>query len=90
MCNLYNVTTNQQAIIDFSRALRDLSGNLDLSLDIYPDYPAPIVRNAPDGVRELARVRWGCRVPAMRFFRQLKSARPHWRPRENRSSSYPY
>jgi len=22
-------------------------------LDIYPNYPAPVVRNAPDGTREL-------------------------------------
>ena len=58
MCNLYNVTTNQQAIIDFVRALRDLTGNLEESLDIYPDYLAPIVRNTQEG-RELARVRWG-------------------------------
>ena len=58
MCNLYNVTTNQQAIIDFVRALRDLTGNLEETLDIYPDYLAPIVRNTPEG-RELARVRWG-------------------------------
>lgn len=64
MCNLYNLTTNQQAIIDFVRALRDLTGNLEDSLDIYPDYLAPIVRNTPDG-RELARVRWG--MPSSQF-----------------------
>ena len=58
MCNLYNLTTNQQAIIQFSRAMRDLTGNLEESLDMYPDYLAPIVRNTQDG-RELARVRWG-------------------------------
>lgn len=58
MCNLYNLTTNQQAIIDFVRALRDLTGNLEETLDIYPDYLAPLVRSTP-GCRELARVRWG-------------------------------
>jgi putative SOS response-associated peptidase YedK len=59
MCNLYNITTNQRAIIEFSKALRDLTGNLEPELDIFPDLPAPIVRNGPDGQRELVRVRWG-------------------------------
>lgn len=59
MCNLYNATTSHQAIIQWTRALRDSAGNLQPSLDIYPDYMAPIVRNAPDGVRELTRARWG-------------------------------
>jgi len=36
----------------------DTSGNLEPSIDIYPDQAAPIVRNTSDG-RELARVRWG-------------------------------
>lgn len=41
MCNLYNVTTTQQAIIEWSRAMRDVLGNLEPSLDIYPNYAAP-------------------------------------------------
>ncbi|MGE0282964.1 MAG: SOS response-associated peptidase [Rhizobiaceae bacterium] len=59
MCNLYNLTTAQQAIIQWTRAMRDLSGNLEPSLDLYPDYAAPIVRNGLDGERELVRIRWG-------------------------------
>lgn len=58
MCNLYNLTTNQKAVLDFVRATRDQLGNLEPSLDIYPDYPAPIVRNTRSG-REAAFVRWG-------------------------------
>lgn len=58
MCNLYNVTTTQEAIRQFTRTLRDIAGNLQPSLDVYPDYQAPIVRNI-DGTRELAMVRWG-------------------------------
>ncbi|MDI7923424.1 SOS response-associated peptidase [Ferirhizobium litorale] len=58
MCNLYNVTTNQEAIRQFTRAMRDNIGNLEPSFDDYPDQPAPIVRNTPEG-RELAMVRWG-------------------------------
>jgi putative SOS response-associated peptidase YedK len=58
MCNLYNITKGPQAILDLSRAMRSEVGNLEPS-DVYPDYSAPIVRNGLDGVRELARVRWG-------------------------------
>ncbi len=58
MCNLYNVTTNQEAIIAITRALVGNVGNLEPSFDVYPDQMAPIVRNTPTG-RELARVRWG-------------------------------
>jgi putative SOS response-associated peptidase YedK len=65
MCNLYNMTTTQKAIIDLARALRDLSGNLEASIDVYPDRLAPIVRTAADGIRELARVRWG--LPSSQF-----------------------
>jgi putative SOS response-associated peptidase YedK len=31
---------------------------------VFPDYFAPIVRNAPDGVRELTMARWGMPSPA--------------------------
>lgn len=57
MCNLYNVTTNQEAIRAITRAF-DRLGNLQPSLDIYPDQMAPIVRNI-NGGRELVWVRWG-------------------------------
>ena len=59
MCNLYSLTKGQAAIVAFTRAMRDTTGNLPPLPGIFPDYPAPIVRNAPDGVRELAMVRWG-------------------------------
>lgn len=59
MCNLYSVTKGQQAIRELSRAMRDTTGNLPPMPGVFPDYPAPIVRTAADGVRELAMVRWG-------------------------------
>lgn len=59
MCNLYNISTNQDAIIAITRALRGNVGNLEPSLDIYPDRPAPVVRNA-GGEREFAMVTWVC------------------------------
>lgn len=59
MCNLYSVTKSQTAIIEAARAMRDTTSNLSPMPSIFPDYPAPIVRNAPDGVRELTLARWG-------------------------------
>lgn len=41
MCNLYNITTNQEAIRAITRAMIDHVGNLPPSLDVYPDRPAP-------------------------------------------------
>src|SRR5450631_3243415 len=63
MCDLYTVTTNQAAIIAFARATRDTTGNLELVSGISPNNLAPIVRNAPDGVRELTLARWGMPAP---------------------------
>jgi putative SOS response-associated peptidase YedK len=65
MCNLYSVTKGQAAIIALTRALRDTTGNLPSMPGVFPDYSAPIVRNAPDGMRELSRARWG--MPSSQF-----------------------
>jgi putative SOS response-associated peptidase YedK len=46
MCNLYSQTKGQAAIIALTRALRDTTGNLPPLPGIFPDYMAPIVRNA--------------------------------------------
>ena len=62
MCNLYNLTTNQQAIRDLARVMTDSLGNLGPSLDVYPDRLAPVVRNTANG-RELARLTWGMPTP---------------------------
>jgi putative SOS response-associated peptidase YedK len=83
MCNLYSQTKGQAAIIALTRALRDTTGNLPPMPGIFPDYPAPVVRNAPDGVRELAMARWGMPGPPqfggapITNIRNVKS--PHWR-----------
>lgn len=58
MCNLYSMTKNQAAIRNLFRADRDSTGNLPSMPGIFPDYPAPIVRNV-EGGRELALARWG-------------------------------
>jgi putative SOS response-associated peptidase YedK len=83
MCNLYSVTKGQAAIIAITRAMRDRAGNLPPMPGIFPDYLAPIVRNAPDGVRELMMARWGMPGPPqfggapITNIRNTKS--PHWR-----------
>jgi putative SOS response-associated peptidase YedK len=59
MCNLYSQIKGQQAIVALTKAMRDETGNLPPLPGIFPDYQAPVVRNAPDGVRELAMLRWG-------------------------------
>src|SRR3977135_3578984 len=83
MCNLYSMTTSQAAIIAITRAMRDKAGNLPPSQGLSPAYFAPIVRNAADGVRELAMARWGMPGPpaiggaGITNIRNVKS--PHWR-----------
>jgi putative SOS response-associated peptidase YedK len=59
MCNLYSITTNQKAIRELAKAMRDSTGNLPPLPAVFPDRLAPIVRTAPDGVRELTMMRWG-------------------------------
>lgn len=88
MCNLYSLSKGQQAIRDLAGAMRDSTGNLPILPGIFPDYAAPIVRNAPDGVRELVFARWGMPTPAFALkgrksdpgvtnIRNVGS--PHWR-----------
>ena len=88
MCNLYNLSTNQQAIRDLARVMHDSLGNLEPSLTVYPDRPAPVVRNTPEG-RELARLTWGMPTPPQ-FLKSKdapdngvtnirNTASPHWR-----------
>jgi hypothetical protein len=43
MCNLYSVTKGQAAIREFTRALRNTTGNLPSMPGVFPNYFAPIV-----------------------------------------------
>lgn len=72
MCNLYNITTNHEAIRQLTFYQRDLAGNLEPSLDIYPDQFGPIIRTGADGRRELARVRWGLPSSSQALFQAAK------------------
>jgi putative SOS response-associated peptidase YedK len=58
MCNLYSMTKGQAAIRNLFKVTKDSVGNLPSMPGIFPDYPAPIVRNVAGG-RELAMARWG-------------------------------
>lgn len=83
MCNLYSMTKGQQAIRQFTRAARDTTGNLPSLPGIFPDYPAPVVFNAPDGERELGILRWGMPGPPQFGGAPITNIRntnsPHWR-----------
>jgi putative SOS response-associated peptidase YedK len=58
MCNLYSMTKGQAGIRALFNVDRDSAGNLPPMPGIFPDYPAPIVRNSAEG-RELTLARWG-------------------------------
>ena len=62
MCNLYSITTNQAAIIALFRVINRYVGNLPPMPGVFPDYPAPVVRNAGTE-RELTMMRWGMPPP---------------------------
>ena len=85
ICNLYNHTTPQEALVRLIDGLTDRSGNLAPG-SVYPDQMAPILRNGADGP-ELVKARWGMpsprfalkteRDPGVTNVRNLES--PHWR-----------
>jgi putative SOS response-associated peptidase YedK len=82
MCNLYSITTNQAAIIALFRVINRYVGNLPAMPGVFPDYPAPVVRNAgPD--RELTMMRWGMPPPPRTGGPPVTNIRntssPHWR-----------
>lgn len=82
MCNLYSMTTNQEAIRRLFRALNQRVGNLPSYPAIFPDNLAPVVRNGSDG-RELMLMRWGMPSPPQFAGPPITNIRnttsPHWR-----------
>ncbi|WEZ85980.1 SOS response-associated peptidase (plasmid) [Rhizobium sp. 32-5/1] len=63
MCNLYNLTSNQQAIRDFIDITRYREGNLPPSVNVHPDRLGPIIRVDSDGEREMTMSTWGMPTP---------------------------
>jgi len=87
MCNLYSITKSQQAVRDLVKAIRDVTGNLPPLPSVFPDKLAPVVRTAPDGVRELVMMRWGFPppiIPGEKTTRPVTNIRNtnsrHWSP----------
>src|ERR1700693_4106582 len=82
MCNLYSITTNQAAIIALFRVVNRYVGNLAPMPGVFPDYPAPVVRNTDTG-RELNMMRWGMPPPPRSGGYPVTNVRnpssPHWR-----------
>ena len=82
MCNLYSITTNQDAIRRLFAVTHDMAGNLPSMPGVFPDQEAPVVRNH-DGQRELIKMRWGMPPPPkfggppITNIRNMSS--PHWR-----------
>ncbi|WP_336390905.1 SOS response-associated peptidase [Paracoccus aestuarii] len=84
ICNLYNVTSTQEAMIRLVEGLTDRAGNVAPG-SVYPDQLAPIIRHGEDGP-ELVKARWGmpsppsvlktARDPGVTNVRNLSS--PHW------------
>lgn len=86
MCNLYNITTAREAIVQWTRAMTDWTGFNEPSRDIYPGTLAPVVRVGADGQREIAPLTWGMPSPpayvknydpGVTNIRNTSS--PHWR-----------
>jgi putative SOS response-associated peptidase YedK len=63
MCNLYSITTNQEAILRLFRVINRYVGNLPPMPGVFPDYPAPVVVRNVRADRELTMMRWGMPPP---------------------------
>jgi len=82
MCNLYSMTRNQDAIRRLFKVTKDYSGNLPTFPAIFPDNPAPVVRQA-NGEREMMSMRWGMPGPPQFGGAPITNVRnttsAHWR-----------
>src|SRR5260370_29517197 len=82
MCNLYSITTNQAVIAALFRVVNRYVSNLAPMPGVFPDYPAPVVRNTDTG-RELSMMRWGMPPPPRTGGPPVTNIRntssPHWR-----------
>ena len=74
MCNPYSI--NQAAIIGLFRVIDRYVGNLPPMSGVFPDYPAPVVRNA-GAVRRDGAMRWDMPPPPR-----------HWRAAGHRHPQY--
>jgi putative SOS response-associated peptidase YedK len=82
MCNLYSITTNQAAIAALFRVINRFVGNLAPMPGVFPDYPAPVIRNS-GGELEMTMMRWGMPPPPRAGGYPVtnigNTSSPHWR-----------
>ena len=82
MCNLYSITTNQAAVANLFRRMNRYVGNLQPMPGVFPDYPAPVIRNTNAG-SEMVLMRWGMPPPPRTGGPPVTNIRntssPHWR-----------
>jgi putative SOS response-associated peptidase YedK len=82
MCNLYSITTNQAAIAALFGRMNRYVGNLAPMPGVFPDYPAPVIRNDGDA-EEMVLMRWGMppppRSPSPPVTNIRSTNSPHWR-----------
>lgn len=59
MCNLYSMTKSREALVAYTRAMRDRTANQPPLPAIFPDQMAPVVGTSKEGLREAVMMRWG-------------------------------
>jgi putative SOS response-associated peptidase YedK len=84
MCNLYSMTTNQEAMRRLARVMRDNLGNQPPLPAIFPDQLAPVIRRDRQGERSLDLLRWGFPPPPKLGNRPVTNVRNiasgYWQP----------
>jgi len=92
LCNHYEMMKSLEAMRQSFHALNTHGTNLAPSPDVFPDYPAPIIRRGADG-HELGMARWGLPTPPQYLVTKTGKPRrtdagvtnvravasPHWR-----------
>jgi len=77
VCKLYSITTSKEALRALFRVVNRYVGNLAPMPGVFPDYPAPVIRNTDAGTC-MTLMRWGIRRHAQAAHRSRTSAtRPH-------------
>jgi hypothetical protein len=61
ICNFYSITTNQAAIVALFRRMNRYVGNLPPMPGVFPDYPAPVIRNSGEA-QEMVLMSGACRL----------------------------
>jgi putative SOS response-associated peptidase YedK len=83
MCNLYSMTSNQEAFRRLARVMRESIRNLQPLPGIFPDQLAPVVRVDKSGDRGVESMRWGFLPPPNLGNRPVTNVRntksPYWR-----------